>query len=60
MGNHYSFFFVTGLLAAIGIAVLGILHLIGLISSYTDISMSIALAFIFVVSVWYTRFRGQG
>lgn len=60
MGSHYRFFFVCGLLAAIGIAVLGVLHLLRQVSTYTDVTMSIAFAVIFAVCVWYTRFRGRG
>jgi multisubunit Na+/H+ antiporter MnhF subunit len=60
MRNPFWFFFLTGLVSAIGIAALGVLHLIGVVSGRTYLDLGLALGVIFVVSIWYARFRGRG
>jgi hypothetical protein len=59
VGEYFWVFFTTGLLSAIGIATLGVLHLVGVIGGDTYLTTGLALGLVFVVSVWYTRFRGR-
>jgi hypothetical protein len=59
MPDPFWVFFTTGLLSAIGIATLGVLHLVGVVSGDTYLTLSLVLGLIFVVSIWYTRVRGR-
>jgi len=60
MGEFFWVFFTTGLLSAIAIAALGVLHLIGVVGGDTYLTVGLALGAVFLISVWYTRFRGRG
>lgn len=60
MGEYFWVFFTTGLISAIAIAVLGVLHLVGVIGGGTYLTAGLALGVVFLISIWYTRFRGRG